>query len=56
VQPNSLNRRITPKEIEEVIKNFPTKISFAQGQMVLVQNSTIPQKKKSNTNTPQTIP
>jgi hypothetical protein len=42
-QVNCLNSPITPKEIEAVIKNFPSK--NVQGQMVLVLNSTKPSKK-----------
>jgi hypothetical protein len=40
---NYLNRTTSHKEIEEVIKNLPTK--KAKGQMDLVPNSTRPSKK-----------
>jgi hypothetical protein len=50
---NHLNSPITPKEIEAVIKSFPTKKT--QFQMGLVQNSArFP--RNTNSNTHQTIP
>jgi hypothetical protein len=44
-QVNYLNSSTMPKETEVVIKNLPAKKKTAQGQMVLVQNSTRPAKK-----------
>jgi len=55
-QINHLNSPITPKEIEAVIKSFPTKKKF-QDQMGLVQNSISLSdlQRRPNTNTVQTI-